>query len=285
MKYYVLVICGVLCWAVINGFCIKGINVPSTVLGTLMSLVGVILFSPWLIWKRPKLTRRQVYYLLGLGLSAALNNSFFYAALKIGTVYNVVLIHYFASVLAIVWLALVPAFKEKLDKTSAFCVLLGITGLVIMSGVNVLAELRNELWLYYSFLSALFYSFEIILSRLVSANVDPVDPKISSFVKLLFQALIMPFIGIFVLEQKFQLSWKGLPQIVLAGLLLFVSFIFVFSGLKKVPVKHFAVLGYLDRIGAIIIGVLIWDESFGWNIWIGGSLVLLAELPIIFKKK
>lgn len=279
MKHYLMVTFGVLCWAVINGLCIKGIDVPSAVLGTMMSVVGLLLFLPFFLVKRPQLTKRQIKFLLGLGIAAALNNSFFYAALKMGSVYNVVLIHYFASVLAIIWLVAIPIFKEKIDKMSGICIFLGIIGLIIMTGF----KLEHKLWLYFALLSSLFYSLEIVFSRLVSSS--DIDPKVSSFTKLGFQALIMPFIGIFLLKQSFIFDLAALPQVILAGIVLFISFILVFAGLKKVPAKHFAVLGYLDRIGAIVIAMVVFGERFGWNIWIGGGLILAAELPIIFLRK
>src|SRR3989344_5898534 len=124
-------------WAVINGLVIKdaGDHIAPTVLGALMSLVGVILFLPSLMlsgW--PKLDRKKKIILIGLGLSAALNNSFFYTALTMTAVYNAALVHYFASVLAVVWIAVVPVLKEKIDRASLISVMLGIAGLIIMTG-------------------------------------------------------------------------------------------------------------------------------------------------------
>src|SRR3989338_10954536 len=115
---YLEVLGAVLIWAVINGLIIKdaGSHVAPTVLGALMSLVGVILFLPTLFFTGwPKLDRKKKFLLLGLGVSAALNNSLFYTALTMTPVYNAALVHYFASILAIMWIAVVPAFKEKLD--------------------------------------------------------------------------------------------------------------------------------------------------------------------------
>lgn len=279
---YLEVLGAVLIWAVINGLVIKdvGSHVAPTVLGALMSLVGVILFLPTLLstgW--PKLDRRKKILLFGLGLSAALNNSFFYTALTMTPVYNAALIHYFASVLAILWIGIVPAFREKLDKTSLISVVLGIVGLIIMTGSS---WMEHKPWLYFALLSAVFYSLEIVFSRQVSEH--KVDPKFSAFTKLGFQLLIMPVVGL-MLGQSFHVPLTSLPYIGFAGLLLFVSFVLIFSGLKIVPVKHFSVLGYLDRIGAIAIGKFYWGEVFGPAVWIGGLLILVAEIPIMFFTK
>lgn len=285
MTSYFKVICGVLIWAVINGLIIKdaGSVVSPTVLGALMSLVGVILFLPHLLrnpW--PQFNDRQKLFLLGLGLSAALNNSFFYTALASNEpsarVGSIVLIHYSASIIAIIWTVL-PIFREKLDKTSFIAITIGFLGLVIMTGENWFG---HGLWFYFALLSAFFYGLEIVFSRQVS--VIGVNPYFSSFTKLSFQLTIMPLIGLY-LGHSFSVPANQIFYIVFAGILLFTSFILVFSGFKDVPVKHFSVLGYLDRLGAVAIARFWWKESFGLNIWIGGAMILLAELPLLFNKK
>lgn len=282
MSGYLKVVGAVLIWAVINGLIIKdaGSHIAPTVLGAMMSLVGVILFLPSLAvsgW--PKLDGKKKFALFGLGLSAALNNSFFYTALTMTAVYNAALIHYFASVLAIVWVGIVPVFKEKIDKASLVSVILGIAGLIIMTGSS---WLEHKLWLYFALFSAFFYSLEIVFSRQVSLN--QIDPKFSAFTKLFFQLLIMPIVGL-ILGHPFSVPVSQLLYMVFAGFLLFVSFVLIFSGLKTVPVKHFSVLGYLDRVGAIAIGRFYWGEIFGPAVWLGGFLILIAELPIIFLRK
>lgn len=282
MKNYAALVCGVLIWAVINGLVVKGIQMPPAILGALMSLVGVVLFIPWLVVKKPKLSSRQLKYLVFLGLAAAINNSFFYTALTINQKgAQVCLVHYFASILAIVWVALIPVFKEKLDAGSITGVVMGAAGLIIAAGSG---WLKHETWIYLAFLSAFFYSFEIVFSRLLSDK-EAVHPNVSAFTKLFFQLLLMPLVGIFLLQQKFTVGQDKIPHILAAGFLLFLSFIFVFYGLKKVPAKHFAVIGYLDRVGAIVIFALVWGERFGWNVWLGGALILAAELPIIFSSR
>ena len=52
-----------------------------------------------------------------------------------------------------------------------------------------------------------------------------------------------------------------------SGVLLFTSFILYFSGVQVVPVKHSAVLGYVDRIGAILLGAYFFKERLTKNVW------------------
>lgn len=283
MASYLKIVCGVLIWAVINGFVIKdaGAVVAPTVLGALMSLVGIILFLPRLILNPlPRFTGKQKIVLSGLGLSAAINNSFFYTALatndSTANIATIVLIHYFAAILSVGWVALIPVFKEKIDKATFISAVLGVIGLIIMIGNN---WFEHKPWFYFAFLSAFFYSFEMVFSR----QVKDVDPYFSSFTKLGFQFLLMPLVGL-ALGHSFAIPAEQLAYIGLAGLFLFGSFILVFSGMTKVPVKHFAALGYLDRVGAIAIDKFYWGEKYGLNVLIGGLVMILAEIPILFSK-
>lgn len=277
---YLKVVGGVLIWAIINGFVIKNTSqyVAPTILGALMSLVGVTLYLPYLLFgPKLRLSARQAKLLLSLGVVAALNNSFFYTALAITKVANAALVHYFASIIAIIWIAFIPAFREKIDKASFTSIVLGIAGLLIMIGGSWLS---HELWLYLALLSAFFYSWEIVFSKHVSSLGIPAH--LSSFTKLAFQLAIMPVMAI-VLGQPFTVPVSSYFAILVAGLLLFGSFLLIFSGLKdeRVSARHFSVIGYLDRIGAIAIGYFWWGERFGFNVWIGGLLILAAEIPIL----
>ncbi len=281
---YLKIICGVLIWAVINGFVIKdaGSIVAPTVLGALMSLVGIIFLFPRLILKPwPKFSKKQRFFLAGLGLSAAINNSFLYTALATNdsdsNVTSIILIHYFAAILSVVWVSIIPVFKEKIDRATFLSVALGVIGLTIMIGND---WIKHERWFYFAFLSALFYSFEIVFSR----QVKEVDPYFSSFTKLGYQFLLMPVVGL-ALGHSFAVPINQLGYIGFAGLLLFISFVLVFSGMTQIPVKHFSVLGYLDRLGVIAIDKFYWGKMLGSNVLVGGLIMLLAEVPILFSIK
>lgn len=281
---YLKIIGGVVIWGIINGFVIKNTSslVSPTILGALLSLVGVILYLPYIaFWPKQKLNSYQLRFLFLLGLSAALNNSLFYTALSLTKVTNAGLVHYFASVIAIIWIALIPFCKEKIDRASLTSVVLGVLGLFIMIGRG---WLQHEAWLYLALASAFFYSWEIIFSKKLS-SLD-VSPHLSSFTKLASQLAIMPAVGL-ILGQSFKVPSEAYRPILIAGLFLFISFFLVFSALKdeRITTKHFSIVGYLDRLVVIAIGFLWWKETYGLNVWIGGLLILLAEIPILFSKK
>ncbi len=270
------IVCGVLIWAVINGLIIRGASqyLSPTALGAAMSLVGLIPLR--FVLKKISIPRRHVRVLMMLGITAALNNSFFYTAIAVKNVSTIVLVHYFAASLAVLWAHWVPSLRERFSIRNVVSVALGFAGLLVMLGKDWFAF---EPWMAYALLSAFFYSWEVIYSR--RAGIEAIDPSHSAFSKLSFQVILMPCVGLF-LGQSLRVPISTWLPIIGAGLLLVLSFWLVFEGLKRVSATHFSMLAYLDRLGAIAIGFFWWHEPVGMRILIGGLLILVAEIPILF---
>lgn len=277
---YLQVLGAVLIWAVINGLIVKGIKTSGTGVGTWMSLVGVAIFGMvfWGVNPFSGMSGYQLKMLAILGLSAALNNGLFYTALKMTYVYNASLLHYFASVLAILLIAFVPIFQETLAPVDILAVLVGFVGLAIITVPNW--QSSSKKWIYFALGSAVFYGLEMVFGRIVSTS--GVAPNVSAFVKLTGQAAIMPLMGMLLGQSLKVENKKEWFKIVIAGVLLYISFILYFSGVQVVPVKHSAVLGYVDRIGAILLGIYFFKEKLTKNIWLGGALIMGAGLLVVF---
>jgi len=281
MTGYLEVLGAVTIWAIINGVLVKGIKTSGVSVGTWMSFVGVLIFYAVNGGMNPVsgLTSYQLILLAFLGVSAALNNALFYTALKMTYVYNAALVHYFASVLVIPFIFFVPLFNEQLGIVDMAAILTGFVGLVVITIPNWSGSKR---WLCFAFGSALFYSLEMLFGRSVSTHDVPAE--VSAFVKLLAQTAIMPVVGL-ALRQPIRVDRKTeWLKIVLAGALLYMSFVLYFSGVRTVPVKHSAVLGYVDRIGAIALGAYFFKEKLTRSVWVGGALIMAAGLlTILFK--
>lgn len=280
---YLEVLGAVSIWAFINGLIIKGVKETSAIaIGTWMSWVGVLIFVVVSAGANPfvGLNKGQLITLGYLGLVAALNNTLFYTALKMTFVYNAALFHYFASVIVIFLVVFIPAFKETLLLVDIVAVVLGFVGLAIITLPNLSGGSKK--WIFFAVGSAFFYSLEMAFSRLVSTHGVPAET--SAFTKLLAQGLIMPLAAL-PLKQSVKIkNKKERNQIFIAGILLYLSFILYFSGVQIVPVRHSAVLGYVDRIGAILLGAYFFKERLTKNVLIGGSLILGSGCLVTFFK-
>ena len=133
---YFKVVCGVLIWAVINGFVVRGVsqNVSPTMLGAGMSIVGLLPLLFLVRWGSIVILPKKE--LLLLGLCSALNNSLFYTAIAIKDVSTIVLVHYFAAALAVLWAYKVPILHERPSAATIASVAIGLVGLLIMLGKN-----------------------------------------------------------------------------------------------------------------------------------------------------
>lgn len=280
---YLQVLAAVSIWAVINGLVVKGIKETSAIaIGTYMSWTGVVIFLIFFqkINSFENLSNYQLIILVCLGAAAALNNALFYTALKMTFVYNAALLHYFASILVILLVVFVPMFKEVITSVDVIAIIVGFIGLFIITVPNFSGS--SGKWVFFALGSAVFYSFEMAFSRLVSTH--GVLPETSALTKLLAQGLIMPLAAI-PLRQSLKIkNGKEAVQMLGAGVLLYLSFVLYFSGTQLVPVRHTAVLGYVDRIGAIMLGAYFFKEKLTKNIWFGGSLIIVAGLLVVILK-
>lgn len=281
MTGYLEVLGAVLIWAIINGLLVKGIKTSGVGVGTWMSFVGVLIFVAVSGGANPfsGLNKYQLTMLLYLGVVSALNNSFFYTALKMTYVYNAALVHYFASILVIPLIFFVPQFNEPIGVVDVAAILVGFAGLAVITIPNLSGPRR---WMFFALGSAAFYSLEMLFGRLVSTHGVPAET--SAFVKLLSQTAIMPMVAL-AMKQSIGVQKKTeWFKIILAGGLLYLSFVLYFSGVQTVPVKHSAVLGYVDRIGAIVLGAYFFKEKLTKSVWVGGSLIMAAGLLVVFFK-
>lgn len=276
MTGYLEILGAVLIWAVINGLLVKGIKTSGVGVGTWMSVVGIAVFGVLFIFSGNPfsgLTASLGLNLALLGLFCAINNSCFYTALKMTEVYNAALVHYFAAPLAVLTVMLIPSVHEAVSGPNFLAVIVGFVGLIIIAAPNLKG---NRKWLYFALGSAVFYSLEMVWSGIVSKG--GTDPNVSAFAKLASQAAIMPLVGLLIgqsVRVKDRSEWK---KLIFAGVLLFLSFVLFFGGMATVPVKHLAVLGYIDRIGAIVLAAIFFKERLTRNVWLGGGLIILADV-------
>ncbi len=281
MKNYLRILGAVSIWAIINGLVIKGVHASPTAIGFWMGFVGALLCLVVFIFNNFKsfreLNKSSCLLLILLGAAAGVNNVFFYVAIKMNEVANVALIHYVAQPIAVFWL--VWLLKEKLTKQHIAAMVLGFIGLTVLVWKN--GGITFELWLLFALFSAFFYSWEIFFSR--KLGVENIDPMLSASSKLIFQMMAMS-VGAVIFSQSLAVSHTSLWQLLVAGALLFVSFVWVFRGLMTVSGRDFSIMGYVDRLGAVLIGILVFGESLTWQKLVGGGLILLAQAIVLFAR-
>jgi len=277
---YLQVLGAVSIWAFFNGILVNGIKTSGVGVGTWTALVGIITFCiTFAFGEIPgELPAYHLMMLASLGIFAALNNSCYYTALKI-SIPNAALFHYLAPLLVIFWVLSFPIFNQPITQLAVIAVLIGLIGVFWLVGPNL--REGNKRLVILGFASAIFYSLELVLSGYVSKTLG-VSSDISAFTKLLFQAMVMPLAGLILGESVRVRDLKEWPKIIAGGALLYISFVLFFSGAETVIPLHLGILGYIDRVGAILLGCWYFRQPITKNILIGGAFILGAGLLLVF---
>lgn len=286
---YLEVLGAVSIWAIFNGAVVRGCKTSGVGVGTWTGFTGVIIFFLFFLiggHSFPHLNQAQIIGLVCLGTFAALNNICCYTGIKISMV-NTLLFHYLAPLLIPVWAILIPSFKITVNTTDIIALVVGVLGMIWMGIPNFRG---NKKWLYFALGSAFFYSLEIVFSGYVSSKDQLyISDDIAALAKLSAQAMLMPLVGTVLLARllpqiDFSLGIKNreISKLMLGGALLYISFILYFSGSATVDAMPRGILGYIDRVGAIAIGVILFHEKITRQAWMGGALILGAGLLIIF---
>lgn len=222
-----------------------------------------------------KVTKKEVVPLIILGILFALSAQFLfwsYSFLSVGLASTILFTYpIFVAILMAV------LFKERISRTSQLAIVVAFSGVCLLYQGDV----SINVWgLCIILLSALFYAIFIIV-----VNKSPV--KNMQGEKLIFYALSISACFFFIQAQV-----KGgvqiLPDtesviniIMLATIPTVVSCIAMVYAVQHIGSTSTAVLGALEPVTAVAVGVFAFNEVFSLNLAIGICFILTAVLLII----
>jgi drug/metabolite transporter (DMT)-like permease len=206
-------------------------------------------------------------------ISLANSFSFFYAYQNT-TVANAVLTHYTAPVL-VAFLA--PIFlKERLTARVLSAVASATLGLWIMLDVSpprffslLIEGDRATGGILAGLFSGFCYAVLVILFRVLS---PAHHPHIMTFVQnLTIAAILLPFAATSPFSGSFLWAYAvmGVVHSTIAPVL-------YFRGFKEVTANRAAILGYLEPVCAILLGVLFLGEGVTYKTVLGGCIILFS---------
>jgi drug/metabolite transporter (DMT)-like permease len=235
-----------------------------------VSLIGLILTKKEFRQYMPK--RRGVLHLFVLGLISLINTFSFFYAYKNTSVANAVLTHYTAPVM-VAFLA--PIFlKERLTVKVLIAVAVATAGLWIMLGVSVsqffslvVAGDKNTGGILAGLFSGFAYAVLIIIIRTLAQNFNPM---IMTFFQNLFIAtMLLPSVSFSQALNWWAFGVMGVVHSTIAPIL-------YFRGMRDVTANKTAILGYLEPVCAIILGMVFLGEAVNYKTIIGGSMILFS---------
>mgnify|MGYP006268475835 CR=1 FL=1 len=217
---------------------------------------------------------KTLSFLLIIGPISLMNSFSFFYSYQNTSVANAVLTHYTAPVL-VAFLA--PVFlKERLTYRIMAAVAIATAGLWIMLSISPLRFFglltggdRNTWGILAGLFSGFAYAVLVILFRVLSQ-------QHSSLVLTFFQnsvivLLLLPFVEgqNNIASSLWAFGVMGVVHSTIAPLL-------YFRGMREVEANRAAIIGYLEPVCAILLGVLFLNEHVGYRTVIGGVMILFS---------
>jgi drug/metabolite transporter (DMT)-like permease len=199
-----------------------------------------------------------------LGFFSFLNTFTYFYAFKHTTIANSVLTHYTAPVI-VAFLA--PLFlREVITRKIVIAIIIASIGLWIM--LDGFSFKENQMaGIMAGLASGLAYAIIIIFLRIQSQNFNPL--VLAFFTNVTITILLLPFIREFPLKALWSYLFMGIVHSTIAPIL-------YFKGLQHVTANKAAVLGYIEPVGAIIIGIIFLSEHPPSISLIGGALIIFS---------
>lgn len=224
---------------------------------------------------------RNYKILLCLALSLLLNNFFYFAAFNNTSIAISVFTHYTAPL----FVALLAPFMlaEKFDRRLIFPLCIASLGLasILAPGWHASSASKNMLGAMCGTASGLAYAFTLIFAKRLTSEL-----KILSLVfgqSLFIILCLLPFIS---LNPNPGLAVSGWLWLLLMGLIhCTLAPLLYISGLKHIIAQHAAIIGYIEPLAAVCLGLFLAHESPSSSIWFGGGAIIISGTIIAKLKK
>ena len=161
-----------------------------------------------------------------------------------------------------------------------FVALLGLVAILIPDWQANLST-ADATGALYGVASGLAYAFTLIFAKRLISLISPVSLVFWQGIFILL--LLLPFFALIPLFTLPTSSWfwligLGLTHCALAPLL-------YLSGLSYIKAQHAAVIGYLEPLSAVFLGLLLVHEVPSLMTWMGGALILFSGALITGLRK
>lgn len=255
----------------------EGITADSTLFYR-FAIAGVIL-GVFLIGKREtfSVTKKELAVLAALGIlfgfsSLGLFLSFNYMEAGVA---STILFVYPVMVAAI----MATVFHERVSLGTVIAIILSLGGIGLLYQGNGEANLSLAGMLLV-LMSSLTYAIYIIITNKVPLNLSPMK---STFYVLMFAVLT-----VFVYSVAFgdgQIQWldtsaKWGYALSLALVSTIISLILLTVAIKEIGSTPTAIMGALEPLTAVLIGVLFFGEHFTWRL-VGGIILIMGAVLLI----
>jgi len=200
-----------------------------------------------------------------------------------------------SSGLAALLQATLPAFglvfahfhlpTERLSWTRIVGVVLGVCGVaVVFSNQLAIAGRQALAGCVALILSAAFAAYSNVL---VKAHAKNLNPAITTGGQMLFGLLLLLAVGIPLEGNPFRFHWTRMAVIALLYLAVVgsvIAFLLYYWLVQNMDVTKSMLIALVTPVVAVILGMIVLNEEFGWRTLAGGAMIISGIALIVLRR-
>ena len=258
-------------------------KVDSILITTIRTFIILVLsFIATLIYKTfneiYNLDIKTIIFLILSGISTTLLWIFYFKALDTGDVSKVTPIDKTSIVITLI-LSMI-FLHEKITIIKVISIIFILVGTLLTVNKKTTNEKDNK-WILYSILTAIFTSTTTIISKI---GLNDIDSVLATFIRTVIVFIILMFIVI--IKKKYvylkDISKKSLRYVIYSGITNTLSWLFYFASLKDGETSIVFTIEKLSIIVTILLSVIFLKEKLNRKQIIGIIIIVIATSLLMF---
>lgn len=254
---------------------VRKISVSSGELALYRAIIAAVLVAIFMLITKQRLSftdaKKELPLLLISGMAMGFNWILLFEAYKYTTVSIATLSYYFAPV--IVTLVCPFLFKEKLGPKQIICFIMSTIGLILIIGVGDIEKGGKDIiGILFGLGAAVFYAVVILLNKFIK-SVEGLQRTFLQFISAII--ILIPYVAFTSGVTLGAINCSGWVSLLIVGVIHSgITYCMYFTAIKDLAGQKAAILSYIDPLVAVIISVVILNESITLPQIIGGILIL-----------
>lgn len=258
-------------------------KVDSILITTIRTFIILVLsFIATLIYKTfneiYNLDIKTIIFLILSGISTTLLWIFYFKALDTGDVSKVTPIDKTSIVITLI-LSMI-FLHEKITIIKVISIIFILVGTLLTVNKKTTDE-KNNKWILYSILTAIFTSTTTIISKI---GLNDIDSVLATFIRTVIVFIILMFIVI--IKKKYvylkDISKKSLRYVIYSGITNTLSWLFYFASLKDGETSIVFTIEKLSIVVTILLSVIFLKEKLNRKQIIGIIIIVIATSLLMF---
>lgn len=252
------------------------ITTTRTFIILILSFISTIFFGK--LSQITTLSLKTIIFLILSGVSTTLLWIFYFKALDTGDVSKVTPIDKTSIVLTLI-LSMI-FLHEKITIIKIISITLILIGTLLTVNKKTTNEKDNK-WILYSVLTAIFTSTTTIISKIGLNNIDSV---LATFIRTVIVFIILMFIVIFKKKYVYlkDISKKSMKYVIYSGITNTLSWLFYFASLKYGETSIVFTIEKLSIVVTILLSVIFLKEKLNRKQIISIIIIVIATSLLMF---